>query len=281
MRLITGIGLFFLLWGLVACQGAIWGTEGTSQPASAPAPVQEQRERTISNSASESGVNKGYSPPDAVDQSGGPATHSRTSTPLPPQAPPPSLRHAVTDGLLANVPSYAVPELAQIGKLVRTAFPELAPGSVQLLVLLTRSDEALLVVALDTEIDRMVTAGALEGVHLPTPQGLPPELDFVGGVIVSDRVTPMEPIVAAPIQVNQNPAGYAFKRVVLDTTYLFSGTRVKDAPPSFKHLGFGLTTDRLVSQYQEEHLTAIDPSIRRPRSEWPGSPGRSCIPPKV
>ncbi|MCI0438613.1 MAG: hypothetical protein L0177_05725 [Chloroflexi bacterium] len=193
-----------------------------------------------------------------------------TPTPSPAPAPastptalivPPTqeLKPVAATGLLATVPGYASIDTSEAARLIELAYPGRVPKSVQLLLLLTQDDQAFVVVALDTTIDRFVTAGSIEGLSLPSPQGLPAELDFASRVIVSDSVRLMEPVRATPGQVIQSPESYAFKRVAMDTTYLFSGARLKDPPPSLEHIGVGVATDNLGSQSVDDYLSIVDP----------------------
>ena len=143
--------------------------------------------------------------------------------------------------------------------MVEQVHPGRVPRSVQALVLLTADDEVHLILSLDLHIDRFITAGTVVGHSAPTLPGIPTELDFAKRLIVSDNVKLMEPVRVTPDQVNQAPERYAFKRVVSDTTYVFSSVRVKDAPPSLDHIGFGLATDKFGSQFREDYLTVVDP----------------------
>ncbi len=168
----------------------------------------------------------------------------------------PELQPISVTGLLATVPGYASIDASTY----RARIPGTgAPQRIQLLLALTEDDEAYVVIALDTTVDRFITAGTVEGPLLPPIENLPLEMDFARGVIVADRVTLMDPMKTTPDQVNQDPEAYAFKRVTMDTTYVFSGVRIKDAPPSLDHIGFGAATDRLGSQSRDDYLTIVDP----------------------
>ena len=169
------------------------------------------------------------------------------------------LQDKTVTGLIATIPGYARLDVGEVTGLVERIYPGRAPPSVQVLVVLTENDEAHLVLALDTHIDRFITAGTISGRSAPLPPSVPAELDFVKRLIVSDNVILMEPLKATPDQVNQSPEQYAFKRVSLDTTYVFSSVRIKNAPPSLNHIGFGLATDNLGSQSRDDYLTVIDP----------------------
>ena len=94
---------------------------------------------------------------------------------------------------------------------------------------------------------------------MPPLKGLPSELDFAGRLIIAGSLTLMEPEKATPDAINARPEDYAFKRVQMDTTYLFTGVRIKDAPPSLDHIGFGLATDKLGSESRDDYLTIVDP----------------------
>ena len=130
---------------------------------------------------------------------------------------------------------------------------------IQLLVLLTKDDEAYLVVAIDRHIDRFVTAGVVSGWAAPKPPAFPDELGFADQIIISDSVLLIEPTSVTPDEVNLAPEMHAFTRVVMDTTYLFASARIKDAPPSLDHLGFGLATDKFGSSARHDYLTIVDP----------------------
>ena len=84
-------------------------------------------------------------------------------------------------------------------------YPERAPRSIQALALLTEDDEAYLVLAIDTNIDRFITAGTVVGNRIPEVPGLPEELDFIGRFLVSDNVMLQEPLRVTPDQINQDP----------------------------------------------------------------------------
>ena len=157
------------------------------------------------------------------------------------------------------VPDYATIDATQTAELVAMVYPGRVPKTVQVLLLLTSKDEAFLVVALDTNIDRFITAATVEGFEVPLPDGLPPELDFAPTLVVTDSITLQEPIVTTPDQVLQDPLGLALQRVSMDTTYILGSIRVKDAPEAFKHMGFGSATDSLGSTSQEDYLTVVDP----------------------
>ena len=162
-------------------------------------------------------------------------------------------------GLIATVPGYARVDVGEAAKLIEQVYPGRVPRSIQALILLTEGDEAYLVLALDTDIDRFVTAGTVKGYRLPPLPGLPAELDFAGRLIISDDVQLMEPLRVTPDEVNQSPEKYAFKRIVAHTTYVFSSARVKDAPPSLDHSGFAVASDRFGSQSRDDYLTVVDP----------------------
>lgn len=128
-----------------------------------------------------------------------------------------------------------------------------------MLLLVTEDDQVYIVIALDTTIDRFITAGTVEGLSMPPLEGLPPEIDFVDRVIVTDDIALMEPVLITPDRIIQTPEKYALKRVTMDTTYVFAGARIKDAPPSLDHIGFGFATDSLGSKSIDDHLSVVDP----------------------
>lgn len=169
------------------------------------------------------------------------------------------LQAVTVTGLMATVPSYASIDASEVAELIELVYPGRVPNSIQILVMLSEDDQAYVVIALDTAIDRFITAGNANGIRLHLPEGLPEELDFAEHLIISDSITPMEPLKVTPSQVIQAPNKYAFKRVVMDTTYLFSGVRIKDAPPSLDHMGFGFATDNLGSQSGDDYLMIVDP----------------------
>ena len=162
-------------------------------------------------------------------------------------------------GLLATVPGYAGIDLSEVTSLIGEAYPEKAPESVQLLLLLTEEDEAYVVLGLDTQIDRFITAGTVTGKSLPRLELLPPELDFAQRIIVAESIALSEPLAVTPDQVNADPDQYALKRISMETTYIFTGTRLKDAPEGLGKIGFGLATDELGSTSLDRYLTVIDP----------------------
>jgi len=167
------------------------------------------------------------------------ATTTPTVTPSA-AVPAPPFPVVIATGLIATIPGYARLDVSQTAELIKQVYP----GRVQSLVLLTEDDEAYLVLALDTDIDRFITAGTVTGYRLPPLPGLPAELDFAGRLIISDDVQLMEPVRVTADQVNQNPEQYAFKRVITHTTYVFISVRAKDAPPSLDHIGFALASDK-------------------------------------
>lgn len=162
-------------------------------------------------------------------------------------------------GLLATLPDYVKVDLSEAADLVKLVYDGRVPKSLQVLVLVTQDDRAYLVLALDTQVDRFITAGTVVGRRAPPLKRLPPDLDFAGGVIVAETLTPMQPLQVTPDQVNKDARQYALKRVVMNTTYVFSGVRVKDAPPSLKQIGFGVATDHLGSKSRDDYLTVVDP----------------------
>ncbi|MDA1347948.1 MAG: hypothetical protein O3A47_03660 [Chloroflexi bacterium] len=178
------------------------------------------------------------------------ATPTATPSPTPTATPTP----VSLTGLLATVPEYIAIDLSAAADLVGLAYSKL-----QALVLLTEDNEPYLVVGLDTNIDRFITAGTVTGRRVPPLKGLPSELDFASRVIVTDDIVLMEPLRATPEQINSEPERFAFKRVLMDTTYVFAGARIKDAPKGLEHLGFGLATDKLGSGSRDDSLTVVDP----------------------
>lgn len=210
-----------------------------------------------------------------------------TSTPAsPPRQPTPMVpafefQDVTVTGLIATVPGYARLDAGEVAGLVERVYPGRVPTSVQTLVVLTEADQAHLVLALDTNIDRFITAGTVVGLRVPPMEGLPAELDFAGRVIVSDNVALMEPVEVTPDQVNKRPEQYIFQRVALDTTYLFAGARIKDAPPSLEHIGFGLATDKLGSRSRDDYLTIVDPYNTETQFVWLTSSVQCSSPPRA
>jgi len=186
------------------------------------------------------------------------ATATPTESPLP-TIPALEFPAVTVTGLIATIPGYATVDVTEVAKLIEQVYPGKVPSTIQALVLLTEKDEAYLVIALDTDIDRFITAGTVTGFSAPPMPNLPSELDFAGRLIVSDDVRLMEPIKVTPDQINQNPGQYAFKRIVSDTTYVFSSVRIKDAPESLDHIGFALASDKFGSPSRDDYLTVIDP----------------------
>ncbi len=179
----------------------------------------------------------------------------------PPSATPPPVEFPAlkATGLIATLPGYTTVDLSEAADLAAKVYPGRTPRSIQALVMVTEDDQAYLVIALDAGIDRFITAGTVAGRRAPPLKGVPPELDFAGRVVVADSLALMQPVKVTPDQVNKDPARYAFQRVVMDTTYVFSGVRVKDAPQGLKHIGFGLATDHLGSPSRDDYLTIVDP----------------------
>ena len=161
-------------------------------------------------------------------------------------------------GLLAVVPGSIALNPMQAFGLIDLVHPGRAPRTIQTLLLLTESDQPYLVVALDTVIERSITAGTVSGRRVPPLLRLPETLDFVARVLVSDDVTVMEPVLVTPTELNQFPDEYAFKRVALDATYEFSGATTEDAPPGLGRLGFGAATDRSGSASPDDYVTVVD-----------------------
>lgn len=186
------------------------------------------------------------------------ATASATTAPLL-TIPALELPPVKVTGLIETIPGYATVDVAEAAEIIEQLYPGKVPRSLQALVLLTEKDEAYLVIALDTDIDRFITAGTVTGFSAPPLPNLPSELEFADRLIVSDNVQLMEPIKVTPDSVNQNPEQYAFKRIVSDTTYVFSSVRVKDAPEGLDHIGFALASDKFGSQSMDDYLTVIDP----------------------
>ena len=101
----------------------------------------------------------------------------------------PELLPISVTGLLATVPGYAAIDVSDASELIELAYPGRVPKRIQLLLALTENDEAYVVIALDTTVDRFITAGTVEGLLVPPLENLPSELDFAQGVIVADRVS--------------------------------------------------------------------------------------------
>ena len=166
---------------------------------------------------------------------------------------------AVRSGILASVPDYASVDTEELSRLVSQVYQGRVPKSLQLLLLLTADDQAYVVVAVDTTIESFITAGTVTGYTLPPLRNLPLELDFAQRVIVTDDISLMRPVRVTPTQVIEDPAPFAFTRVEMDTTYIFTGVRIKDAPPSLDHIGFGAATDAFGSRSPDDYLTVVDP----------------------
>ena len=163
-------------------------------------------------------------------------------------------------GLIATVPEYAAIDINEGEDLINLVYPGHVYTTIQAFLMLTNSDDAYIVIAaLDNKIDRYITAGTVIGKRVPPLDQLPPELDFASRVIVTDNLALQEPIKVAPDQVNQEPENYVFNRVVMDTTYILSGVRIKDAPQCCTHIGFGAATDHFGSSSQDDYLTVVDP----------------------
>ncbi|MDO8636117.1 MAG: DUF4382 domain-containing protein, partial [Dehalococcoidia bacterium] len=161
-------------------------------------------------------------------------------------------------GIIATIPGYTTIDVSQFQGLVNTAYPGLLPKQIQLFVLLTQDDEAYLVLGMDTNIDRYITAATVEGKRIPPLQGIPTELDWAGKVILSNRVKLLDPIATSPDLVNANPSDYAFKRVVMNSTYVFGSGRLKNSQV-LKHIGFALATNKFGSANRNDYLTVVDP----------------------
>lgn len=174
-------------------------------------------------------------------------------------APPPLKVSTISKtGIIATVPGYTSVDLQQAAELVRMVYPGRVPQRIQMLLLLTKDDEAYLVLALDTNITPWITAASIEGKRVPPLKDIPPELDWAGRIIVSDSVKLLEPAKVTPAEVNARPQDYAFKRAVMDTTYLFSSARLKESQ-ILKHIGFALASDRFGSTERGDYLTIVDP----------------------
>lgn len=182
-----------------------------------------------------------------------------TQTPTMTRPPLPEFPSVTVTGLIATLPGYASIDLKQAAELVELVYPGRVPSGIQALALLTEDDETYLVLAIDTNIDRFITAGTVVGNRIPEVPGLPEELDFIGRFLVSDDVTLLEPERVTPDQINQNPDRYAFKRIISETTYLVSSIRVSGAPEGLDHIAFSLATDNLGSESRDDYLTVIDP----------------------
>lgn len=174
------------------------------------------------------------------------------------QPPPLAFRTVTITGLLATLPQYAQIDLSSLQPLVSQVYPGRVPTKLQAFLLLTSDDEAYTVVAMDTSIDRYITAATVTGKRAPALKGLPQELDWAGRVIIADSVNLLEPVRTTPAQVNAEPARYAFKRVAMDTTYLFSSARIK-AQVATTRVGFGVATDKFGSTNIADSLTIVDP----------------------
>ena len=164
----------------------------------------------------------------------------------------------VLTGILASVPDYASVETKELSRLVSQVYQGRVPKSLQLLLLLTADDRAYVVVAVDTTIDSFMTAGTVTGYTLPPLRNFPRELAFAQHVIVTDDISLMRPVRVTPAQVIEDPTTFAFTRVEMDTTYVFASVRIKDAPPSFDHIGFGAATDAFGSRSPDDYLTVVD-----------------------
>lgn len=162
-------------------------------------------------------------------------------------------------GLLATIPEYTSVNADLLVEIAGQAFPDRIPRSVQLLLVITEDGKSRLIVALDTLIDRFITAGTVVGQEVPLPSGFPSDLNFAGGIVISNDITLLEPMRATPEQVNSDPERFAFKRVVMDTSYVFGGVRIKKAPPSLDHIGFGVAFDKFGSEALNDYLTVVDP----------------------
>jgi hypothetical protein len=178
-----------------------------------------------------------------------------------PQSTPPSLRlSAVTvSGLLATAPEYLRIDLTEFSRIANLVYPGKVPRSLQVFLLLTEDDQAYLVLGLDKTIDRYITAGTVRGFRAPSLKAIPNELDFAGRIIVSDDIVQLEPLRATPGQVNADGKGYAFKRVVMDTTYIFASARIK-AQQVTRRMGFAFASDAFgKSANLDDYLAVLDP----------------------
>lgn len=174
------------------------------------------------------------------------------------QSPPIAFRPITATGLLATLPQYAQIDLSGIQPLVSQVYAGRVPTKLQAFLLVTSDDEAYTVLAMDTSIDRYITAATVTGKRAPSLKGLPQELDWAGRVIIADSVNLLEPVRTSPAQVNAEPVKYAFKRVVMDTTYVFSSARIK-AQVATTRVGFGVAMDKLGSTSAADYLTMVDP----------------------
>ena len=172
--------------------------------------------------------------------------------------PPIELPSVSLTGLLAMVPSSAALDLREAFEVIDLVHPGRSPRTIQVLLLLPEDDQPYLVVALDAVIDHAITAGTVSGRRVPPLAVLPEGLEFVKRVLVSDDVTLMEPVPVTPSELNQFPDEYAFKRVAMDATYVFSGARIIDASPGAHRFGFGVATGRFGALSADDYVTVVD-----------------------
>ena len=180
------------------------------------------------------------------------------------------LFHAQVEGVLVTVPGYARIELPDLSRVltpevaavlldrIGIAYPGRTPASLQLIVMLTRDLGTYVVIGLDTDVDKWLTTQQVDGFLVDPISDLLPNVDWKGGLILSDSIELAEPERVSPRDVLDDPTLYALRRVEMDTTYAFGSVRLKESTV-IEHVGFALATDDLGSADIDGYLAVIDP----------------------